>query len=243
MGRMLEKSFSGAGVRVLVLDRPLPTGDLESLFASMDLVMLAIPITVFNQVVDAVVPSLRPGTILTDICSVKVLPMMKMQDAYSGPVMGTHPLFGPEPGPGEELKVALCPGTGCDEARTTMVAKLFSRSGMQAFETTADEHDQAMACIQGLNFVTTVSYFASLPRNLNLDKFATPSFNRRVESARKMLNEDGPLFSSLAEDNPYTGKMIRRFKSFLNLSAAGELELLQDKALWWWRSEGERGGP
>ncbi len=243
MGRMLGKRFSRAGAQVLGLDQPLPVKDLESLLAPVDLAVLAVPISAFTKVVDIIVPGLAPGTILVDICSVKVLPMMKMEKAYPGPVVGTHPLFGPEPEAGEKLRVALCPGGNADAGHLSMVEAVFRSSGMETFKTTPREHDQAMACIQGLNFVTTVSYFASLPPELDLERFATPSFKRRLDSARKMLNEDGLLFSSLAEDNPYTGQMIRRFKSFLNLSAAGELELLQDKALWWWRDETEKGGP
>ncbi|MFP4084415.1 MAG: prephenate dehydrogenase/arogenate dehydrogenase family protein [Desulfonatronovibrio sp.] len=241
MGRMLEKRFADAGVKVLCLDQPMP-GDLEALFSPVQLVILAVPISVFSQVVDVVAPRMSAGTILADICSVKVSPLMAMEKAYHGPIMGTHPLFGPDPAPADQLRVALCPGSSTDLLRINMVEELFSRAGMKTFVTTEQEHDQAMACIQSLNFVTTVSYFASLPRDINLEKFATPSFMRRVNSARKMINEDADLFASLAEDNPYTGQMIRRFKSFLNLSAAGELELLQDKALWWWRNEQNKGG-
>ncbi len=242
MGRMLEKSFAMAGAEIICLDRPLPDEELEALLSPAVFVFLAVPISVFSTVVDDVAPKMPSGAILADICSVKVSPLMIMERSYPGPVLGTHPLFGPEPDIDDELKVALCPGRNISSSQITMAEELFKRSGMLTFITSAHEHDQAMACIQSLNFVTTVSYFASLPGNLDLEKYATPSFRRRVDSARKMLNEDAFLFSSLAEDNPYTGQMIRRFKSFLNLSAAGELELLQDKALWWWRNEKKRGG-
>ena len=242
MGRMLEKRFALAGADVLCLDQPLPEKELESLLSPMGLVFLAVPISLFSAVVEVIAPRVSPGTILADICSVKVSPMMIMERSYAGPVVGTHPLFGPDPEPDDQLKAALCPGSRAKPFHVKSVEETFSRSGIRTFTTTAREHDQAMACIQSLNFVTTVSYFASLPRDLDLEKYATPSFKRRVNSAKNMLNEDAALFSSLAEENPYTGQMIRRFKSFLNLSAAGELELLRDKALWWWRNEEKRGG-
>ena len=242
MGMMLDKRFSNAGVEVFCLDQPLPEEELEAILSQVMLVLLAVPISIFSRVVDVVVPRMSSGTILADICSVKVSPLMIMEKSYSGPVIGTHPLFGPEPGPDDQLKVALCPGASATSSHISMIEGLFNNSGMKTFVTTSAEHDQAMACIQSLNFMTTISYFASLPQDLDLEKYATPSFMRRVESAKKMLNEDAFLFSSLAEDNPYTGQMIRRFKSFLNLSAAGELELLQDKALWWWRNDKKWGG-
>lgn len=242
MGRMLDKRFSGVGLKVLCLDQPLPEDELDALLAPCRLVILAVPISVFAHVVHLIAPRMAQGAILTDICSVKVAPLMHMEKLYQGPVVGTHPLFGPDPKPDHELKVALCPGAGSGQDHVAMVEDIFNKAGMRTFICTASEHDQAMACIQSLNFVTTISYFASLPQNIDLEKFSTPSFMRRLNSARKMLNEDAYLFSSLAEDNPYTGQMIRRFKSFLNLSAAGELELLQDKALWWWRGDNDNGG-
>lgn len=242
MGKMLDKKFSHAGMEVLSLDQPLPEEDLSVLLRPCSLVILAVPISVFSQVVELIAPNMASGAVLADICSVKVTPMRAMEKSYSGPVVGTHPLFGPEPGHGDELKVALCPGKGADTFHVNMVEDVFSRAGMRTFVSSDREHDQAMACIQSLNFVTTISYFASLPQDIDLKKFSTPSFMRRVKAARKMINEDAFLFTSLAEDNPYTGQMIRRFKSFLNLSAAGELELLQDKALWWWQGEDNNGG-
>ena len=47
------------------------------------------------------------GAILCDVCSVKVNPLAQMLEAYDGPVVGTHPLFGPEPKPEDPLRVAV----------------------------------------------------------------------------------------------------------------------------------------
>lgn len=76
-----------------------------------------------------------------------------------------------------------------------------------------------------------------------VEKFLTPSFYRRLDAARKMLTEDSELFQNILEENPYSLEVIRHFRSFLNLAAAGELDLLQDKANWWWRRYDERDDP
>ncbi|MFW6005613.1 MAG: prephenate dehydrogenase/arogenate dehydrogenase family protein [Desulfonatronovibrionaceae bacterium] len=242
MGGLLSRSFSRAGCQVVALDKPLPVEDIPGMLQDIQLVLVSVPISVFSDVVETVAPAMPSEAILADVCSVKVLPMKSMEKFFPGPVLGTHPLFGPEPGADQELKTVMCPGRNISEKEVAMVENLFLRAGMKTFRASADEHDKAMACIQSLNYVTTVSYFASLPDDLDLGRFATPSFMRRITSARKMINQDSSLFSALAEDNPYTGQMIRRFKSFLNLSAAGELELLQDKALWWWRNDNSKTG-
>lgn len=243
MGKLLEARFAEAGVEVISLSRPFPEDNLPKILGSTQMLLLSVPVSALDEVLDQMTAHLPSNAILADICSVKSVPIKKMESFYSGPVLGTHPLFGPRPAQEDELKVALCPGHNLMDSHIRAAEELFRRAGMNTFTTTAGEHDQAMACIQGLNFVTTISYFASLPQEIDLDKFATPSFRRRLRAAHKMLNEDATLFASLAEDNPYTGQMLRRFKSFLNLSAAGDFELLADKALWWWRNyDNEQGG-
>jgi prephenate dehydrogenase len=39
------------------------------------------------------------------------------------------------------------------------------------------------------------------------------------------------------EANPYSQDAVRHFRRFLNLAAAGDMDLLQDMAAWWWRAE------
>ncbi|RQD76863.1 prephenate dehydrogenase/arogenate dehydrogenase family protein [Desulfonatronospira sp. MSAO_Bac3] len=242
MGTLIKNKLSAGGVNVLPLDRPFPEEELPDILGRADMLLLAVPVAGMDEVLELMSPYFSSALIVADISSVKTLPVNKMQHFHQGPVMGTHPLFGPSPSEDDELKVALCPGHNLQDHHVQAVSEVFDRGGMHTFMSSCREHDQAMACIQGLNFVTTISYFASLPQDIDLDTFATPSFRRRATAARKMLNEDAVLFSSLAEDNPYTGQMIRRFKSFLNLSAAGEFELLTDKALWWWRNFSDRQG-
>lgn len=74
--------------------------------------------------------------------------------------------------------------------------------GCLSFRSTPQEHDAAAASIQGLNFISTLAYFATLAEHEELLPFLTPSFRRRMDSARKMLMEDGALFEWLFESHP-----------------------------------------
>jgi prephenate dehydrogenase len=239
MGRYLCSALGGAGAHVASLDKPLQAGEVHRTLRAADLVLLSVPITSLDDVLQAILPALRPPTVLADICSVKVMPLRKMLQAYDGPVVGTHPLFGPEPGQEDALRVALCPGR--DEEGLTLLERLFAASGCSTFRTTAETHDKAMAYIQGLNFVTTISYLSCLPEEKEIESFLTPSFRRRIDSARKMLVEDAQLFSALFEENPYSADCVRGFRSFLNIAAGGDLELVAQRALLWWREHLEEG--
>jgi prephenate dehydrogenase len=71
----------------------------------------------------------------------------------------------------------------------------------------------------------------------NIDKFLTPSFQRRLDSAHKMLTEDTDLFETISESNPHLQETVRQFTSFLNIAAGGDLDLLAEHARWWWRNK------
>ncbi|MFW6054977.1 MAG: prephenate dehydrogenase/arogenate dehydrogenase family protein [Thermodesulfobacteriota bacterium] len=240
MGRSFRERLVRSGCRVKAMDRPLPEASLLQANLDSDLVLLAVPIKSMQEVLQKVRRHLPAKSILADICSVKIRPLQLMLGSHSGPVVGLHPLFGPDADISRPLKVALVPGR--ERQAKNEVRDLLGFMGLRPFETSAEEHDQAMALIQGLNFVTTVSYLSAASESPGLEKFLTPSFERRLQAARKMLTEDGELFQDLFEVNPFSQDAVRSYRSYLNLAAAGELDLLNDKACWWWsRGKGEGG--
>lgn len=237
MGRRFASAFRQAGHQVTEFDHPLDVAPLALAVNKAALVLLCVPITAMDAVVQTVAPHLTPQTILADICSVKTTPLSAMLTATNTPVVGTHPLFGPETT--GDLRIALVFGRG--EEALDSLERLFNSLGFSTFTTTADEHDRAMAHIQGLNFVTTVAYLCAAPLEQDMERFFTPSFSRRMDAAAKMLTEDAALFTTLFESNPRSLEAVRLFRSYLNIAAGGDLELLSQKALRWWQeSRGKR---
>ncbi|GAB6060344.1 prephenate dehydrogenase/arogenate dehydrogenase family protein [Desulfonatronum parangueonense] len=232
MGGLFVSRFKEAGFETTGLDQPLEAPLLAEVLPVQDLVLLAVPAPAMEEVLAKCAPHCRLDSILMDICSVKIQPLRLMLDHHPGPVVGTHPLFGQDPG--EEPRVAVIPGR--DEQAMQMVAQLLQGLGFQTFPTTAETHDRAMAAIQGLNFVTTAAYLAALAGDDALRDFLTPSFERRLEAARKMLTEDAALFADLFEANPYSQDAVRQFRSHLNIAAGGDVDVLAQRAGWWWRS-------
>lgn len=242
MGALFVRAFHKAGLTVTTLDRPYdPDGTgaaLKAALAGAELVVLSVPVTAMGDVARTVAPFLGEGAILADVCSVKVHPTAQMLAAYPGPVVGTHPLFGPVIPEGFVPRVAITPGreNGKGDAAAA-VAKVFASAGFTPFDSTAEEHDRAMACVQGLNFITTVAYLASARQVPGIEKFLTPSFERRLEAARKMLTKDRELFQLISEDNPFMQETVRQFTAYLDIAAGGDLDLLSARASWWWRDK------
>ena len=239
MGAMLLGRARAAGLAVEGVDVPLTPETLAPACAGADLAIICVPAAVFRDVITAVCPHLSPTAVLADITSVKEIPLQQMEAAWHGPVVGTHPLFGPQPDPQADQPVAIVPGANAAQEHVELTSGFFTALGCRVLGTTAEKHDKAMARIQNMNCITSLAYFALLAGQDDLLPFVTPSFLRRQNAARKMLTEDARMFAGLFEANPYSYEAVRQYRQMLNLAAAGDIDLLCQRARWWWQNDAD----
>ena len=221
---------------VRTASRPLSREKLAPVLSGTDLVLLCIPADTIESVVrDFVAPNLDGHTILADITSVKTYPMASMREHYKGPVVGTHPLYGPRlPVAGEPPRSTAIVLDANHEAATHYVEQLFAIFGDTTFRTTDREHDRAMAMIHNMNFLTTVAYFATLDPPEELKPFILPSLRRRAEAARITLTDDADMLFRLLHQNPMTNEVMARFHDVLASATDHEvLSKLIERASKW----------
>lgn len=228
MGRYFVQKFEQSGFyEVCCLSTPLTHESVCGAVSGAAVVLLCIPVdTIASVVGDFLLPCLDGKTVLVDIGSVKMKPVEVMRALYDGPVVGTHPLYGPrDSAPGEPAhRVALISPDGNPPESVELVERLFRAIGDEVFHTTAERHDRAMAQFHNLNFLSTVAYFAALDRSDELEPFLLPSFLRRMEAARVSLVDDAEMFRCLVKQNPMTGEVMKRYMEAL-AAAGNEQEL------------------
>lgn len=234
MGKMLIEKGRQANLNIAGIDRPYDQKNISNKCADAELIIFCVPARNLSEALRIITPNLPQSAILADITSVKETPMRQMEEIWPGPVIGTHPLFGPHNLPDADLPVAIVPGVKASKEDVAKLTSFFIKLGFRVFKTTAEKHDQAMARIQNLNFITTLAYFAALAGQEDLLPFITPSFERRKSAAAKMLTEDAEMFAGLFEANGHSHEAAREYRRMLNLAAAGDIELLCDRARWWW---------
>lgn len=236
MGKMLLERSQKLNLPVSGVDIPY-SDEMAKTVRMADIVIACVPAGKLREVLEKLTPWMKTGAILSDITSVKEQPMRIMEEIWPGPVVGTHPLFGPCPDPEDDLPVVIVPGSRATPEDARKVAAFFSKLGFRTFESDAAAHDEAMAKIQNMNFITNVAYFAALAGQKDLLPFITPSFSRRQNAARKMLTEDAEMFTGLFEANAHSHEVVRQFRKYLNVAASGDIDLLCKRAQWWWQKK------
>lgn len=118
--------------------------------------IISVPIDVTSEVIATVAPLLSPDCILSDLTSVKAKPVEEMLKHHPGPVIGLHPMFGPDTR--SLVKQVVVVVTGRDEEKCAFIPEQFKLYGADVVSCTGEEHDTAMRVIQALRHFTTIAY-------------------------------------------------------------------------------------
>ncbi|MGD9917561.1 MAG: prephenate dehydrogenase/arogenate dehydrogenase family protein [Paenirhodobacter sp.] len=186
-----------------------------------DVILIAAPVASFERVVSEIAVACKPGALIVDVGSVKVVPSEIMRRLLPNHVdiVASHPLFGPQSAKKgiEGLKIALCPIQGRRGSR--LAAFLRKSLGLTIIMTTPEEHDQEVAVAQGLTHLIAkvLLRMGPLPTRMT-----TKSFDLLSE-AISMVQHDAPeVFEAIEKANPYA-EAVRR--QFFDLAASLSVEL------------------
>lgn len=174
--------------------------------ASRRIVVLAVPVQNLDELLDEIIPHLRPEVLVIDVASVKVRPAQLLERRLGEHMrfLGLHPMFGPQSGrdglPG--LKVVVCrpPRQGPTDAQLRSVTSHLESLGLDLLEMNAADHDREMAYVQGLTH-----WMAKALREIHLPdlRLATPAY-RHLLKIEEILREDSlDLFLTIQRENPF----------------------------------------
>lgn len=189
--------------------------------AQANVVLIAAPVSSFEQVVSEIAVACKPGALIVDVGSVKVAPAEIMQRLLPSHVdiVATHPLFGPQSAATgiAGLNIAVCPVQG--NRHTRLAAFLRKTQGLNIITTTPEDHDREAAVVQGLTHLIAkvLLRMGPLPTRMT-----TKSFDLLAQ-AISMVQHDAPeVFEAIEKTNPYSGAVRRQF---FDLAAGLSVEL------------------
>jgi len=217
MGRLFVRFFTETGYQVDILDKN-EWDRAEALCKNADLVVVCVPINVTVKVIDDLAPLMRPDAVLTDLTSVKKIPLEAMCRAHKGPVLGLHPLFGPTTDNLDKQIIAACAGQG-DDACQWVIDQLVAW-GAVVIETSAKEHDQIMEIVQALRHFATFSfgsflYRQGIPIKRTLE-FSSPIYRLELGMVGRLFAQDPDLYADIIFATPERRRLLKTFVQSLN---------------------------
>lgn len=212
IGRLLVRLFGDLGHRMLVVDTDTALRGAEAA-AAADVTIVSVPIDRTESVVREVGPHVRPDSLLMDVTSIKSAPMAAMLESTAGSVVGTHPMFGPSVHTLQGQRVVVCRGRGDDWA--DWVRQAFTARGLVVTETSAAQHDRAMAVVQVLtHFQTQVQGITLARLGIPLSEtlpFTSPAYLLELYVAARHFAQDPGLYGPIEMRNPLSGEVTAAF--------------------------------
>ncbi|QQG40673.1 MAG: prephenate dehydratase [Candidatus Levyibacteriota bacterium] len=222
MGQWFTQFFQDHELLVLTASRKTALS-IESLAKKANIIIVSVPISETQKTLKKIIPHISKDKLLTDLTSFKVMPMETMKEAESG-TLGMHPLFGPSATLDQKLKIVFCKQK--NNSHVTFLEDLFTKSGIEIIEISAEEHDYQMAYIQAFTNAINLLYAKIIFEHKNVleNKLHTPIFTLQSLIMGRVLNQDIKLTSDLQLYNPYFLPVLEAF-----VTQAKKLETIIEK--------------
>ncbi len=192
---------------------------LETVCAA-DIVIFSVPMNAFEELCVQTQSLIPQTSVIVDVTSVKVPPLKMLQTHFpKHQILGTHPIFGPQSGKDgiAHLPIVLT-NVSLELAQYERVKSFLSDTlKLAVIEVSADEHDKAMAHVQGLtHFIGR----ALTEMQISDSPLATQSYKQLLELIRLVGSDSWELFQTIENENPHARDVRAAFLSTLqNLDA------------------------
>ena len=211
LGGLFARMFRLSGYTVKILGSK-DWEQADELLADAGLVVVTVPIHLTQGVIERL-GHLPHDCILCDLTSIKSKPLQSMLHVHSGPVVGLHPMFGPDVASLAKQVIIYCNGRGSEQYQWLL--QQFSIWGASLCPIDAGEHDHGMTLIQALRHFTSFAYGLHLSReNPDLDKLvqlSSPIYRLELAMVGRLFAQDPNLYGDIILSSDENIEMIKRF--------------------------------
>lgn len=201
-----------------VLERALDRGLIDSAerdpavgVHGADMVVVAVPVASFGALLSAARPGLAPGTVVTDVGSVKAAVVEEARTSLAGTgteFLGGHPIAGTadsgvEAALGNLFQDAFCvltPEADTSDRARNRAEALWAALGAETVHMAPDEHDRVLAATSHLPHMLAYSLiqtFGALPPEEGLARFAAGGFR----DLTRIAGSDAVMWRDIALTN------------------------------------------
>ncbi|WDE06513.1 bifunctional chorismate mutase/prephenate dehydrogenase [Thalassomonas viridans] len=221
LGSIFVDLFTRSEYQVTVMEQE-DWARSEEIFAGAGVVLVAVPIRLTTMVIQQL-GALPESCILADVTSIKESPLYEMLKVHKGPVVGLHPMFGPDVTGLVKQTIISCEGRAPGQYQWLL--DQFAVWGAKIYPVSAREHDQAMSMVQVMRHFSTIAYGYHLMTEgsdiAQLVEMSSPIYRLELIMVGRLFAQDPVLYSDIIFANPDNVSMMKRF-------AYRFLELLED---------------
>ncbi len=223
LGSVFVDLFKRSNYRVEVLEQE-DWQNSDTILAQASLVVVAVPIRHTLAVIKKLT-KLPSNCILADITSVKSSPLEAMLAIHKGPVVGLHPMFGPDVTGLLKQTIITCDGRG--EEKYHWLLEQFRVWGAKIYPVQASDHDSAMSMVQVMRHFSTIAYGSHL-MNESVDlsqlvDMSSPIYRLELMMVGRLFAQNPVLYTDIIFANDDNLAMMKRFAhNFLDLLAQVE---------------------
>ncbi|TVR13414.1 MAG: bifunctional chorismate mutase/prephenate dehydrogenase [Balneolaceae bacterium] len=202
MGKLYRNFTEHSGHKAYSIDKG-NWYQLEEMAPKLDMVIITVPINITVDVINRIASKLSPDTILADFTSNKSEPLRAMLDAHPGPVVGLHPMHGPDvPNLSKQLMV-ICDGR--DSAKAEWFKKQCVLWGMRVIEANPEKHDHVMNLVQGLRHFVALLH-GSFMKEFDLNPaemldYSSPIYRAELMMTGRIFAQDAELYADIVFAN------------------------------------------
>jgi chorismate mutase/prephenate dehydrogenase len=212
MGRLFGRMLTLSGYAVRVVEREDTPEQVAASVADAGMVLVSVPIHDTVAVIRGL-PPLPEDCLLVDLTSTKRAAMAAMLETHPGPVLGLHPMFGPDVDSFAKQVVAYVPGRFPERSGWLLEQIRLWGARMHAVE--ADEHDHAMGLIQALRHFSTFAYgwhLAHEDRDLDtLLALSSPIYRLELVMVGRLFAQDPELYYDIITGSSDAVELVERY--------------------------------
>jgi len=187
--------------------------ELEAIAPELDLAIITVPIHATIGVIERLSAKLTSRTILADFTSNKSEPLAAMLRCHPGPVVGLHPMHGPDvPNLSKQLMV-VCPGRDMETAAWFLdQCELW---GMRLLEADPEKHDHVMHLVQGLRHYVALLH-GSFMKQYDLKpeemiNYSSPIYRAELMMTGRIFAQDAELYADIVLSNDERRSLLLQF--------------------------------
>jgi chorismate mutase/prephenate dehydrogenase len=220
LGKRFVDMFQRSNYQVDIIEQQ-DWPNAETIIKGAKLVLMAVPINLTESII-AQLPELDDDCILADLTSLKAEPLKAMLNKHKGPVVGLHPMFGPDVPNFVKQVVVVCNGRYEDKYQWLLQQISIWGAVLQYDEATS--HDNSMELIQAMRHFTTFVYGKFLSKaNPNLQqllRLSSPIYRLELAMTGRLFAQDARLYADIIFGAKNALGLATQFKNELDKGIA-----------------------